>query len=140
ELPIATCEAQGFAYAAKLHFSEVLWWLGEKETAGQLYREAQELKQRFNEAFWLADVGFFAMRLDGRKRPIRSIGSDPGHCLATRATPITRSRRSIRGRTRRRRGRRPRWCACSRPSSGSTRTPRSTYCSSIRICRRGCPR
>jgi glycogen debranching enzyme len=81
--PIATCEEQGFVYVAKLHLSEVLWWLGEKDQAQRLYREAEELKKRFNEAFWMEDEGFFAMGLDAEKRQIKSIGSNPGHCLAT---------------------------------------------------------
>ncbi len=81
--PIATCEEQGFVYVAKLHLSEVLWWLGEKDEAKRLYRQAGELKQRFNDVFWLEDEGFFAMGLDPDGRPIRSVGSNPGHCLAT---------------------------------------------------------
>lgn len=80
--PIATCEEQAFAFIAKLQMSEVLWWLDEKDEAKRLYREATELKKRFNEAFWMEDEGFLAMGLDSEKRQIRSIGSNPGHCLA----------------------------------------------------------
>jgi glycogen debranching enzyme len=83
EPPIATCEEQGFAYLAKLHMSEVLWWLDEKDEAKRLFREAEELKKRFNEAFWMEDEGFIAFGLDPQKRQIKSITSNPGHCLAT---------------------------------------------------------
>jgi glycogen debranching enzyme len=83
EPPIATCEEQGFVYIAKLHLSEVLWWLGDRDEAKRLYHEAGELKERFNTAFWMEDEGFFALGLDARKRQIRSITSNPGHCLAT---------------------------------------------------------
>src|SRR5581483_5243173 len=81
EAPLGTCEMQAFAYASKLHFSEVLWSIGKRDLAKRLYREANELKKRFNEAFWMEDEGYFAMGLDKNKRQIRSIGSDPGHCL-----------------------------------------------------------
>jgi glycogen debranching enzyme len=81
--PIATCEEQGFAYLAKLHMSEVLWWMDEKDEAKRLFHEAEELKKRFNEAFWMEDEGFFALGLDPQKRQIKSITSNPGHCLAT---------------------------------------------------------
>lgn len=81
-VPIATCEEQAFVYVAKLHLSELLWWLDEKADARRIYHEATELKKRFNEAFWMEDVGFFAMGLDADKRQIRSIGSNGGHCLA----------------------------------------------------------
>ncbi|HYP52571.1 MAG TPA: amylo-alpha-1,6-glucosidase [Pyrinomonadaceae bacterium] len=83
EPPVAPSEEQGFAYLAKLHMSEVLWWLDEKDEAKRLYREAGELKKRFNEAFWMEDEGFFASGLDSLKRQIKSVGSNPGHCLAT---------------------------------------------------------
>jgi glycogen debranching enzyme len=83
EPPIATCEEQGFAYLAKLHMSEILWWLDEKDAAQRLFYEASELKKRFNAAYWMADKNFIAMGLDSRKRQIRSIGSNAGHCLAT---------------------------------------------------------
>jgi glycogen debranching enzyme len=80
---VATCEEQGFAYLAKLHMSEVLWWLDEKDEAKRLFREAGELKERFNEKFWMEAEGFYALGLDADKRQIRSINSNPGHCLAT---------------------------------------------------------
>jgi glycogen debranching enzyme len=83
EPPIATCEEQGFVYASKLQFAEVLWWMDRKEDARRLYREAQELKKRFNESFWMEDEGFFALGLDSNGRQIRAVGSNAGHCIAT---------------------------------------------------------
>src|SRR5207248_7220934 len=81
--PIATCEEQAFVYVSKLHFSGVLYWLGRKDEARKLFDQAGELKKRFNEKFWMEDEGFFAMALDPKKRQVKSIGSDPGHCLAS---------------------------------------------------------
>jgi glycogen debranching enzyme len=81
--PIATCEEQAFVYAAKLQISEVLWWLDAKDEARRLYHQAQELKKRFHEAFWMEDMGFYAMALDSQGRQVRSIASDPGHCIAS---------------------------------------------------------
>jgi glycogen debranching enzyme len=80
--PIATSEEQSFAYVAKLHMSEVLWWMGEKEEARRLYDQAGELKKRFNDAFWMEGESYIAMGLDSEKRQIKSIGSNAGHCLA----------------------------------------------------------
>jgi glycogen debranching enzyme len=81
--PIATCEEQGFVYAAKLQLAEVLWWLDCRDLAKRLFHEAAELKQRFNAAFWMEDEQFLAMGLDSERRLIRSIGSNAGHCLVT---------------------------------------------------------
>jgi glycogen debranching enzyme len=82
-LPIATCEVQGYVYAAKQQFGAALLALGQVRHAWRLLREAADLKRRFNRAYWMPDEGFLAMALDGEKRPVRSIGSNAGHCLAT---------------------------------------------------------
>ena len=81
--PLGTCEMQAFVYASKMHLSEVLWWLGDPETARRLFREAGELKERFNDFFWMENVGYLGMAIDAKKRLVRSIASDPGHCLAS---------------------------------------------------------
>ncbi len=83
EPPIATCEEQGFAYIAKLLLAEVLWWLDDRHEARQLVRSARELKNRFNDRFWMDDRNFIALGLDSEGRQIRSITSNPGHCIAT---------------------------------------------------------
>jgi glycogen debranching enzyme len=80
--PIASCEEQAFAYAAKLQMSELLWWLDMKDESRRLYHEAEKLKKRFNEVFWMEQEGCFAMGLDPQKRQITSVGSNPGHCIA----------------------------------------------------------
>ena len=81
--PIATCEEQGIAYAAMFNLAEVLWWMGRRDEAKHLASRAVTLKKRFNEAFWMADEGFYAMALDGDGRQVRSIGSNALHCVAT---------------------------------------------------------
>jgi glycogen debranching enzyme len=81
--PLGTCEMQGFVYASKMHLSEVLWWIGDIELAKRLLREGEELKKRFNDFFWMEDAGYFGMAVDSKGRLVRSIASDPGHCLAS---------------------------------------------------------
>lgn len=93
--PIATAEEQGFVYAAKQLLSETLWWLDEKDEARRLYREAEELKKRFNEAFWMEPEGFVAMGLDRKDVPIRAIGSNAGHCVATGILESERAGRCV---------------------------------------------
>jgi glycogen debranching enzyme len=43
--------------------------------------QAQALRGQFNEAFWNPREGTFALALDGRKRQVASVTSNPGHCL-----------------------------------------------------------
>ncbi len=79
--PIALVEAQGYVYEAKLRIAEVYEALGESDHAGHLRAQAQELRAAFNDAFWDSEEGYFAMALDGHKRRVRSVSSNPAHCL-----------------------------------------------------------
>jgi glycogen debranching enzyme len=79
--PIAPCECQAYVYASKLHAAELLRQLGRQDEAELFVEQAEELKKRFNEAFWMPDLGFFAMGLDKDGRQIKSISSNPLHCL-----------------------------------------------------------
>lgn len=81
EQPIALCEAQGYVYAAKTWLANVVEHKGETVWAAQLRHEAAELKQSFNERFWLPKEQYYAQALDKAKRPVPTITSNPGHCL-----------------------------------------------------------
>ena len=80
--PLGTCEMQAFVYAAKMAMSEVLFWLGEVRQARALFSEAQTLKRRFNESFWMDEERYIAMAVGPDGRLVRSVASDPGHCIA----------------------------------------------------------
>ena len=79
--PIALVEVQGYVYQAKKGMAEIFSYLGEKDTAGKLEKEAQELKVKFNRDFWMGDRKYFAFGLDYQKKQIASITSNPGNCL-----------------------------------------------------------
>jgi glycogen debranching enzyme len=79
--PIALVEVQGYVYMAKQRAADVFEALGEVGTASRLRHEADLLRRRFDEAFWMPDQGFYALALDGDKRQVRTITSNPGHCL-----------------------------------------------------------
>ncbi|MBD0349150.1 MAG: hypothetical protein ICV59_08355, partial [Thermoleophilia bacterium] len=81
--PIAPCEAQGYVYDAKLRAAELarsVW--RERGLAERLEREADELRARFDEAFWIEQRGgYYALALDGDKRPVDALCSNIGHLL-----------------------------------------------------------
>jgi glycogen debranching enzyme len=83
EPPIALCEVQGYVYAAKQAAAQMAAALGKLDTAKALEAEAQSLKARFDEFFWLSELETYALALDGKKRPCRVRTSNPGHCLFT---------------------------------------------------------
>jgi glycogen debranching enzyme len=78
---IALAEVQGYVYDAKKKMAEIYRILDNPVKAQKLESEAQKLRKQFNDTFWLPEEGFYAMALDGRKRPVDSISSNPGHCL-----------------------------------------------------------
>jgi glycogen debranching enzyme len=81
--PIALCEVQGYAYAARLGMADLAVAQGEPELATRFRREASELRQRFDAAFWCESVGSYALALDGAKRPCEVRSSNAAHCLYT---------------------------------------------------------
>ena len=79
--PIALVEVQGYVYQAKKGMAEIFFYLGEKDKAKKLEKDARELKDRFNRDFWMEERKYFAFGLDYQKKQIASITSNPGHCL-----------------------------------------------------------
>ncbi len=89
EPPIAPAEVQGYVYDAKVRLAEVAreaW--DDVALAARLEREAAELRRRFHAAFWIdGQNGFYALALDGRKRPVDSLCSNIGHLLWSGIVP-----------------------------------------------------
>jgi len=80
---ITLCEAQSYVYEAKIHLSAIARIMKRNDLADRWYREAQELKNRFNRDFWLPKLDYCALALDGEGNPVDSITSNPGHCLSS---------------------------------------------------------
>jgi glycogen debranching enzyme len=88
--PIALVEIQGYVYDAKLRMASLARRLDDARLAARLESEASELYRRFNDAFWMEDVGFYAIALDRDKRQVGTIGSNPGHNLWSGIVPPER--------------------------------------------------
>jgi glycogen debranching enzyme len=83
EPPIAPAEIQGYWYASLQFVAIFSALVGSKEDALSYWREAKELKARFNKDFWVEEEGVPGMGLDSEKRLIKSVASNAGHCLVT---------------------------------------------------------
>jgi glycogen debranching enzyme len=83
QAPIAPVEAQGYVYDAKRRMAELardVW--RDRELAERLDREADELRDRFDDAFWTdARGGYYVLALDSEKRQVDSLCSNLGHLL-----------------------------------------------------------
>ncbi|MCX4472636.1 hypothetical protein OOK41_20385 [Micromonospora sp. NBC_01655] len=85
--PIATSELQAYWYAALRHAAVVLTATGHPAAGAVLVARAHRLRRRFHRAYWLPDLGCYAMALGPDKRPVRSVNSNDGHLLTTGIVP-----------------------------------------------------
>jgi glycogen debranching enzyme len=100
EAPIALVEVQGYVYDALLRMADLADRLAadagpprpgsapregsgspEVGLAARLRARARDLQARFESAFWMPDVGYYAVALDADKRQVGTITSNPGHGL-----------------------------------------------------------
>jgi glycogen debranching enzyme len=95
EAPIALCEVQGYAYAARLARAEIARAGGDLRRAARLTEQAAELKERFDQAFWAPEHGWYALALDRNKRHVDALTSNLGHCLWTGIVPDERAEEVI---------------------------------------------
>jgi glycogen debranching enzyme len=92
--PIALVEVQGYACDAKRRMAALYHAFGEHTRAKQLRAEATRLRERIMEAFWLEELGTFALALDGMKRPVTTVTSNAGHLLWCRVPDAARAART----------------------------------------------
>jgi len=76
---MAVIEVQGYLYDAKKRMAQIYEYTEQTDKATRLRNEAQQLKEQFNQDFWMED--YFALALDKNKKQVQTITSDPGHCL-----------------------------------------------------------
>jgi glycogen debranching enzyme len=69
---VALCEVQAYLHRGLI---------GMSRRRPALKQQASGLKWRFNRDFWMPKEKTFAQALDGHKRQVRAITSNPGHCL-----------------------------------------------------------
>lgn len=95
--PVALVEVQGYVYAAKTGAATCFEALGDVERAARLRREAEVLRGRVENAYWMDGCGYYAEAIDGMGRRAESLVSNQGHLLASgapgsrRAESVTRS-------------------------------------------------
>ncbi len=81
--PIALCEVQGYVYAARRAGAMLAAASGLGEQSAELERQAEGLREHFEQAFWREDLATYALALDGEKRPCLVRSSNAGQCLFT---------------------------------------------------------
>ncbi len=82
--PVEIVEVQGYEYLALEGIAYLAGILNkDKNFIKRLKERARNLKEKFNQEFWMNDKKFFALALDGDKKQVKKITSNPGHLLFT---------------------------------------------------------
>jgi len=92
--PIALVEVQGYACDAKRRMAALYHAFGDHARAKQLRTEASRMREHIMEAFWIEELGTFALALDGAKRPLPTITTNAGHLLWCRVPDAARAQRT----------------------------------------------
>src|ERR1700758_2392872 len=93
--PKALCELQGYVYSAWIRMAEVFEALGKPARAKAVRAKAGTLFERFNDAFWDEELGFYVYALDGNKNKVLTVASNPGHCLWCGIVPTERAKKGV---------------------------------------------
>ena len=93
--PIALVEIQGYVYDAWLRMAQIYDALGKSARAQTLREKAEALFVRFNDTFWDEESGFYAFCLDGEKKQVLSVASNPGQCLWSGIVPPDRAAKVV---------------------------------------------
>lgn len=81
--PIALAEVQAYVYGAWHAAADLLQAIEEPARATAFRDRADQLRERFDEAFFDKELGTYVLALDGEKRPCRVRASNAGHVLYT---------------------------------------------------------
>ena len=92
--PVSLVEVQGYLYAAWRESAKLLCLLGEEARAETLERRADDLRSRFEHAFYVDPLNYYALAID-RDGRVETVASNPGHLLFTGIVADASRRRAI---------------------------------------------
>jgi len=81
--PIALVEVQGYFHAALITMARLAGRRGEVAAAEHWHRRAERLQRAVEARFWMEDVGFYGLAIDGEGELCRVRTSNAGHLLYT---------------------------------------------------------
>jgi len=79
--PVAVVEVQGYTYAALLAMAHLAAARGAEAQSAAWRKRAEALRRAIEERFWVQDMGFYALAIDGEGRTCDVFASNAGHLL-----------------------------------------------------------
>jgi glycogen debranching enzyme len=92
QAPIALVEEQGYAADAFRRAAVMMRLLGDPDQEDRLISRSNDLMRKLDQSFWLAESRYYAMALDGDKRQLAVMASNPGHLLFSHTITDRRAR------------------------------------------------
>jgi glycogen debranching enzyme len=93
--PIALVEVQGYVAGALAAMAMLGRARGDARLADRLQVQADALRRRIVEEFFVRETGYFALAIDGTDRLVPTITSNPGHLLFVDAVAGDRASRIV---------------------------------------------
>jgi glycogen debranching enzyme len=81
--PIAAVEVQGYTFAAFLAMAALAKHREDDAAAAQWRTRAETIRTAVESRYWVSELGFYALAIDGEGAPCRVRASNPGHLLYT---------------------------------------------------------
>ena len=79
--PLAVVEVQGYAYAALEAMSELAAVRGDQGRSAAWKARAERLREAIEHRFWVPEINFYAIAIDGDGQPCSVPASNAGHLL-----------------------------------------------------------
>jgi glycogen debranching enzyme len=79
--PIAVVEVQGYAHAALMSIANLAAVRGRTQQSHAWRERAERLAAAIERHFWVEDMHFYALAIDGEGQPCKVRASNPGHLL-----------------------------------------------------------
>ena len=79
--PLAVVEVQGYAYAALEAMSELAAVRGDQGRSAAWRARAERLREAIEHRFWVPEINFYAIAIDGDGQPCSVPASNAGHLL-----------------------------------------------------------
>jgi glycogen debranching enzyme len=89
---IALVEVQGYVFAAHRWLAAIVGHYGDAVWAADLRERSETIRRLVEQQFWLPKERYYAQALDGEKRPVAAISSNPGHLLFCGLPSLQRAR------------------------------------------------
>jgi glycogen debranching enzyme len=93
--PIALVEVQAYVYGAWCAARDIAEARGDQPMAAEFADKADDLRGRFDAAFFDEALGTYVIALDGAKKPCRVRASNAGHALFTGIALAERAARAV---------------------------------------------